>query len=61
MKTEPNLNDADALYEALIECHEGLSEADSQRLNMRLILLLANQIGDQEVLRNCIAAARASL
>lgn len=52
--------DADAFYEALLDAHEGLSAEQSAALNARLILLLANQIGDQQVLADCIAAARAS-
>jgi Protein of unknown function (DUF2783) len=50
-------SDADAFYEALLDAHEGLSEQESAALNARLILLMANQIGDQGVLSECIAAA----
>lgn len=48
----------DDFYEALIESHRDLSDAQSARLNARLILLLANQIGDLTVLRAALAAAR---
>jgi hypothetical protein len=58
MKTEPNLADPDSFYEAWIAAHEGLSEAESSDLDARLVLLLANQIGDMKVLLDCIAAAR---
>jgi len=58
MKTNLNFSDHDAFYEQLLAAHEGLAEADSARLNARLILLLANQVGDQQVLADCIAAAR---
>lgn len=51
----------DDLYEALLEAHEGLSAADSAALNSRLILLLANHIGDVDVIRQALSAARASL
>ena len=51
----------DDFYEALIACHEGLSEEQSHLLNARLVLLLANQIGDLQVLREAFAAARAGL
>ena len=51
-------SDADAFYEALLDAHEGLSPEDSAALNARLILILANQIGDQGVLSACIAAAK---
>jgi predicted metalloendopeptidase len=63
MKTlikEPNLDAPDDFYEALIETHAGLSEAESQALNARLILLLANHIGDLGVLKAALAAARES-
>ncbi len=58
MKTTPNLQDADGFYEQLLDAHTGLSRDESELLNARLILLLANQIGSQEVLTACIAAAR---
>jgi hypothetical protein len=58
MKTAPNFSDHDAFYEQLLAAHEGVSEAQSAQLNARLILLLANQLGDQNVLAECIAAAR---
>jgi hypothetical protein len=58
LNTEPNIRDADAFYQALIELHEGLSEAASARVNAKLILLLANHVGDEDVLREALAAAR---
>ncbi|RJP70618.1 MAG: DUF2783 domain-containing protein [Comamonadaceae bacterium] len=58
MKTTPHFQDADAFYEQLLDAHAGLSREDAELLNARLILLLANQIGDARVLKACIAAAR---
>ncbi|HEY2187590.1 MAG TPA: DUF2783 domain-containing protein [Caldimonas sp.] len=58
MKTEPNIADADAFYEAWVVAHEGLSDAESTDLDARLVLLLANQVGELQVLLDCIAAAR---
>jgi hypothetical protein len=55
---DANLDAPDDFYEALIETHAGLSEADSHALNARLILLLANHIGDLDVLKAALAAAR---
>lgn len=52
---------ADAFYEALLAAHEGLDDADSAALDARLVLILANQVGDIGVLREALAAARASL
>jgi hypothetical protein len=60
MKTALNLQDADGFYEQLLDAHAGLSPEDSQLLNARLILLLANQVGDARVLRECVEAARAA-
>ncbi|MCX8098907.1 MAG: FAD-dependent monooxygenase, partial [Casimicrobiaceae bacterium] len=51
----------DAFYEALIEAHRDLSEAQSQELNARLILLLAHRVGNVETLRELFAQARQSL
>ena len=58
MKTTPNFDDPDGFYEAWADAHEGLSESESSDLDARLVLLLANQIGDAAVLLECIAAAR---
>ncbi len=58
---EPNITDMDAFYERLIETHNGLSEADSQLVNAKLILLLANHIGDMAVLEDAFAKARAGV
>ena len=58
MKTTANFQDADGFYEQLLDAHAGLSREASELLNARLILLLANQIGDARVLRDCIEAAR---
>ena len=58
MKTALHLQDADGFYELLLDAHAGLSPEQSQLLNARLILLLANQVGDAKVLRQCVEAAR---
>jgi hypothetical protein len=58
MKTELNLQDADGFYEQLLNMHEGLSSEQSEQLNMRLILLLANQVGNAAVLKDCIESAK---
>ena len=58
MKTTPHFQDADAFYEQLLDAHTGLSREQSELLNARLILLLANQIGSKDVLAECIRAAK---
>lgn len=56
--TAPHLDAPDDFYEALIETHQGLDDAESHALNARLVLLLANHIGSQAVLRQALQAAR---
>jgi len=58
LNTQPNIDRPDDFYQALIEAHAGLSEQASAALNARLILLLANQVGDLGTLRAALAAAR---
>jgi hypothetical protein len=60
LMTEPNLEAPDPFYEALIETHRDLDEAQSHALNARLVLLLANHIGRQDVLLDALKAARNS-
>ncbi len=54
-----NLQAPDDFYQALIDTHRDLSEPASHALNARLVLLLANHIGDLAVLREALTAARA--
>lgn len=56
--TAPNIANPDDFYEALIDMHRDLDEAQSQAVNARLILLLANHIGDMQVLREAMTHAR---
>jgi hypothetical protein len=56
--TEPNLAAPDDFYEQLIVMHRGLDDAASALCNAKLILLLANHIGDAQVLADAMAAAR---
>ncbi len=58
--TEPHLDAPDPFYEALIDTHRDLTEPQSHALNARLVLLLANHIGQHEVLLQALKAARDS-
>ena len=49
--------DPDGFYEALLDAHEALSLEESVAFNARLILILANQVGNTERLAACLAAA----
>lgn len=46
----------DEIYERLVQVHEGLSEDESRKLNAKLILALANQIGDADTVLALIDA-----
>ena len=61
LRTDLRLHDPDAFYQSLIEAHRGLTDDQSQQLNARLILLLANHVGDREILAEAMAAARDGL
>lgn len=61
LNTEPNLPAPDDFYEALIALHNDLTPDQSRSTNAKLILLLANHIGDQSILRAALAKARAGL
>lgn len=57
LNLNPNFTDADAFYAALADLHREGDEEKSQRMNARLILLLANHIGDQTVLMEAMRIA----
>jgi hypothetical protein len=56
--TTANLEAPDAFYEALIDAHRDLTAAQSHELNAKLVLLLANQVGRLDVLKQALEAAR---
>ena len=58
LNTEPNLPAPDDFYDELIALHRDLTAEQSALVNAKLILLLANHIGDATVLRAAMAAAR---
>lgn len=57
LNLKPNISDPDGFYDELLEAHQGLSKEDSDALNARLILVLANHVGDRVILRNALEAA----
>ncbi|WP_086932022.1 DUF2783 domain-containing protein [Agarilytica rhodophyticola] len=57
LNTEPNFTDPDTFYATLTDLHRELESEQSTRVNARLILLLANHIGDLEVLKEALALA----
>ena len=61
LDTTSRFPDPDVAYRALIEAHRGLSDEQSAALNTRLVLILANQVGDTEALRDAIELAKREL
>ena len=59
LNLEPNIARPDDFYEALIALHRDLSDEESAKVNAKLVLLLANHIGDMDVLHEALRAARA--
>lgn len=57
LHTEPRLPRVDDIYERLISLHAGRSDEESHVVNARLILLLANQVGDYDLVVEAIAEA----
>jgi hypothetical protein len=60
LNVEPNLPEPDTFYEMLVDTHRDLSDEQSRMLDVQLVLLLSNHIGDLEVLRDAFAIARAN-
>ncbi len=58
LNLQPNIADPDAFYALLMDMHRDLTEDQSTAANARLILLLANHVGDMDVLRAAMARAR---
>jgi hypothetical protein len=56
--TKPNIADADGFYAKLLASHRDLTEAQSHALNARLVLILANHVGDAAALDAALALAR---
>lgn len=55
---DPNLEDPDGTYAALMAAHEGLTREQSEALNARLVLILMNQVGDADTLSAAIEEAK---
>jgi hypothetical protein len=60
LNREPNIPDADGFYEELIESQRDLSDEQADLLLAKLVLILANQVGERELLREALALARAN-
>ena len=58
LNTQPNIQEPDDFYQELVDMHRDLSAQQSALVNAKLILLLANHVGDLAVLREAMRAAR---
>lgn len=61
LSTDSNFEDPDTAYRALVEAHRDLTDVQSTDLDAALVLILANHIGDLNVLREAIALAKRRL
>lgn len=59
VKLHPNISNPDGFYDELLRSHEGLSQEESAAFNARLILVLANEIGNDTILREALRIAEA--
>ena len=60
-RAELGIDDPDGFYARLIELHEGLSTEESQKLNAKMILMLANHVGDRAVLDEILGYLESTL
>ena len=61
LKRDLNLARPDDVYNLIVDAHKGLDNTQCRAFDARLILLLANQVGDETVIREAVDAARAGL
>jgi hypothetical protein len=61
LSTQSNFADPDAAYRLIVEAHRGIDDAQSAALDAALVLVLANHIGDLDVLREAVALAKRRL
>jgi len=61
LSTTSNFSDPDASYRLVVEAHRGLTDEDSAMLDTALVLILANHIGDAQVLSEAITLAKRQL
>lgn len=57
LETRPNIADPDGFYQELIDSQRDLDDGQAELMNCKLVLILANHIGDREVLREALKRA----
>lgn len=55
----PNFEDPDAVYQMIVEAHRAFDAPQSAAFNARLVLILANHIGDEKIIASALKAAGA--
>jgi hypothetical protein len=58
LSTTSRLPDPDMAYRMLVDAHRDLTAEESEALNARLVLILANHVGDIDVLQQAVALAK---
>ena len=58
IKLNANIENCDSFYSKLLAAHDGLSDEESENFNSRLILILANHIGDEKILEEASEMAK---
>lgn len=58
LNLELNLSDPDGFYEELIGCQRDLSDEQAELFQAKLLLVLANHVGDRQVLTEAMRVAR---
>jgi Protein of unknown function (DUF2783) len=58
LNREPHVADPDGFYEELIDSQRGLDDAQCELMNSKLVLILANHVGDRAVLSEALRLAR---
>jgi len=61
LNTDPNTAFPDELYQQFVNMHDGLSAEESLKINAKMVLLLANHIGDADVVGEAISIATSAL
>ncbi len=57
LNLEPNIVDPDGFYQELIDSQRDMTDPQAQMMNCRLVLILANHVGDRDVLREALKVA----
>jgi hypothetical protein len=57
LNLKPNITDPDDFYKQLIDSQRNMDERQAAMMNCKLVLLLANHIGDQAVIHEALRRA----